>query len=77
MRIRTRRVKRFPLIKYELRENLVFYRDRLWVPENDELRLIIFRNLHNFLVGGHPDKTKLIKNFSRHYWWLSWTVTVK
>jgi len=77
LRTGARRVKRFPLAECELRENLVFYRDRLWVPENDELRLMIFRDLHDSSVGGHPGKTKLMELFSRHYWWPSWTVTVK
>ena len=67
MRTGARRVKRFFLIECELRESLVFYRNRLWIPENDELRLIIFRNLYNSSVEGHPGKIKLIELFNRYY----------
>jgi hypothetical protein len=37
-----KRIKRFFLIEYELKKDKIYYRDRLFIPENNELRLRIF-----------------------------------
>jgi hypothetical protein len=62
-----RRVKRFPLIEYELKKNKIYYRDRLFIPENDKLRLRIFQIIYDSTVGGHPGRTKLIELIAREY----------
>jgi hypothetical protein len=67
LRKKLRRMKRFPLIKYELKKDKVYYRNRLFIPENDELRLRIFQIIYNSTVGGYPGRTKLIELITRKY----------
>jgi hypothetical protein len=69
LREKLRRVKRFSLIEYELKKNKVYYKNCLFIPENDKLRLRIFQIIYNSTVGGHPGRTKLIKFIIKKYWW--------
>jgi hypothetical protein len=62
-----RKVKRFFLIKYELKKNKIYYKNRLFIPENDKLRLRIFQIIYNFTVRGHPGRTKLIEFIIKKY----------
>lgn len=49
--------------------NRVYYRQRLFVPPNDELRTqILYRN-HNTAIAGHPGRTKTLDVIQRSYWW--------
>jgi hypothetical protein len=67
LRKKLRRMKKFPLIKYELKKNKVYYRNRLFIPENDKLRLRIFQIIYNSTVRDYPGRTKLIKLIIRKY----------
>jgi hypothetical protein len=67
LRKELRRVKKFPLIKYELKKDKVYYKNRLFIPENDKLRLRIFQIIYNSTVRGHPGRTKLIELITREY----------
>jgi hypothetical protein len=67
LREELRRVKRFSLIEYELKKNKVYYKNRLFIPENDKLRLRIFQIIYNSTVGGYPGRTKLIELITREY----------
>ena len=67
LRKELRRIKRFFLIKYELKKNKVYYKNRLFIPENDELRLRIFQIIYNSTVRDYPGRTKLIEFIARKY----------
>ena len=68
-----RQLKNFPLAECVLRNGRIYYRERLYIPENDELRLKIFRLCHDSSMSGHPGKAKLMEIVSRTYWWPTWS----
>ena len=62
-----RRVKRFSLAEYELKKNKIYYKNRLFIPENDKLRLRIFQIIYNSTIGGYSGRTKLIEFIIKKY----------
>ena len=77
--LRDPRVRNWPkAIRKELRiaktdctvtGNRIFYRDRLFVPPNDELRTQIIYRTHSTGPAGHPGRVKTVDLISRTYWW--------
>jgi hypothetical protein len=47
----------------------IYYRDRLFVPPDDELKVQILFRTHNSGLGGHPGRFKTADLISRTYWW--------
>lgn len=47
----------------------VYYRDRLFVPPNSELRTQVIYRAHSSGPGGHPGRTKTVDLLNRTYWW--------
>ncbi|KAI0992409.1 hypothetical protein K3495_g15776, partial [Podosphaera aphanis] len=60
--------KEISLSECELRDGRLFFRDRLYVPDN-ELRLLIIQKTHDSCEMGHPGKNALYQAISDHYWW--------
>ncbi|TKA54567.1 hypothetical protein B0A49_13613 [Cryomyces minteri] len=52
------------------------YRDRLYVPDHDELRLFLIRQAHDSVMAGHPGRSKTYQLLSRHYYWSNMNQTV-
>ncbi|KAI0992817.1 hypothetical protein K3495_g15367, partial [Podosphaera aphanis] len=46
----------------------LFFRDRLYVPDND-LRILLLQSAHDSCESGHPGKNKLFEVLSRDWWW--------
>ena len=67
LREELRKIKKFFLTEYELKKDKIYYRDRLFIPENDELRLRIFQIIYNSTVRDYPGRTKLIEFIARKY----------
>ena len=63
------RLKQFPLSECELWDNRVYYRNRLFVPGNDKLRLKILQLCHDTLLAGYSGTAKLLKIIAWTYWW--------
>ena len=76
LRTGTRRLKNFPLSECELREDRVYYRDCLFILNNDELQLRILQLCHESLLAGYPGMAKLLELIARTYWWSDWTKQV-
>jgi hypothetical protein len=53
----------------EKRGEYLFYRDRLYVPEHDELRAELIRHCHDLPYAGHPGRDKTYDLLSREYYW--------
>jgi len=49
--------------------NRIYYRDKLFVPPDDELRTQIIYRTHSTGPAGHPGRVKTIDLVSRTYWW--------
>ncbi|KAG0161666.1 hypothetical protein PDIDSM_5299, partial [Penicillium digitatum] len=49
--------------------NYLYYRNRLYVPDNDELKAEILRLCHDKPTVGHPGRSKTYELLSREYYW--------
>jgi hypothetical protein len=50
-------------------ENRIYYRNRLFIPENIELKMQIIYRTHNSKAGGHPGRMKTTELVSKSYFW--------
>jgi hypothetical protein len=59
--------------KYEsyqiLEEGLLTYRNRLYIPNCDNLKRFIMDELHNRPYTGHPGYQKMIKATKKQFYW--------
>jgi hypothetical protein len=51
--------------------NLILYKGRILVPNNEELKAKIVKEHHDSIVAGHPGRHKTLELISRNYWWPS------
>jgi hypothetical protein len=66
--------KETPLIKsdlgaWELREGLLFFNNRCYVPADLELKRNLMRQFHDLVMMGHPEQYKTMEAIRKHYWW--------
>jgi hypothetical protein len=54
---------------WKLENGLVQYKNRLYVPENDNLRTYIIREAHDQVSTAHPGQSKTIKILRSRYYW--------
>jgi hypothetical protein len=50
-------------------ENKIYYRNRLFIPKNTELKMQIIYKTHNSEVRSHPGRMKTTELVSRLYFW--------
>jgi hypothetical protein len=50
-------------------ENRIYYRNRLFIPENTELKMQIIYRTYNSEAGGHPGRMKTTELVSKSYFW--------
>jgi hypothetical protein len=50
-------------------ENRIYYRNRLFIPENTELKMQIIYKTHNSKAKGHPGRMKTTELVSKSYFW--------
>ncbi|XP_075112029.1 uncharacterized protein LOC142182051 [Nicotiana tabacum] len=56
--------------KFSLRkDDTLFYKNRLCVPNDDELRKQILIEAHSSPYAMHPGGTKMYRTINEHYWW--------
>jgi predicted aspartyl protease len=54
---------------WEEDDGFVYYRGRLYVPNDRVLRRDVVKSCHDSLTTGHPGKNGTIELVSRYYWW--------
>uniref|UniRef100_A0A0W0G2W5 Reverse transcriptase-rnase h-integrase n=1 Tax=Moniliophthora roreri TaxID=221103 RepID=A0A0W0G2W5_MONRR len=64
--------KRMPPIKSSLQDwqtegNLLFYKDRIYVPNDLTLRRLIVKTIHKALPHGHPGQWNTVDQVQRDY----------
>ena len=59
-----------------IHEDLVYVNDRLYVPDDPELRTEIIRMVHDLPPGGHAGRASTYDRLSRHYYWPRMTDSV-
>jgi len=62
---------------WRLEDGLLFFKDRCFIPADEDLRQNITAHYHDSLPGGHPGHLKTLKLIRRNYWWPRMTVFVK
>jgi hypothetical protein len=58
-------------------ENRIYYRNRLFVPENIELKMQIIYRIHNSEIGSHPGRIKTTELVSKSYFWPKMTYEIQ
>jgi hypothetical protein len=57
------------LSQCEVRNGHLYYRDRLYVPDDDELYAELTRLCHEIPAAGHPGRARTYQILSRDYYW--------
>ena len=47
----------------------LYYRDRVCVPNDDDLKKSILEEAHSGSFAMHPDSTKMYQDLKTSYWW--------
>lgn len=55
--------------EWEELDGLVYYRGKLYVPNNMEICREILKQCHNSVTTGHLDRNLTLELVKRHYWW--------
>ena len=54
---------------WEIREELLFFNERCYVPANEELRRNIVKKFHDLPPMAHPGQYKTMEAIRKYYWW--------
>ncbi|KAF8823142.1 hypothetical protein HHX47_DHR12000006 [Lentinula edodes] len=57
------------IAEWEEDNGLVYYRGRVYVPANDDLRTEVLRQCHDHPTAGHPGLHGTLDLVSTHFWW--------
>jgi hypothetical protein len=55
--------------KWQDSQDLLFFRDRIYVPKDADLRRRIVEQHHDSHIAGHAGQWKTLELVSRNYWW--------
>jgi len=64
-----RKELRFAMSECKIIENRIFFRDRLFIPDDKELKLQIMTRTHSSAPAGHPGRNKTANLLTRSYFW--------
>src|SRR5438045_6026932 len=64
-----RKMLRCDKSKCSIVNGLIYYRNRLFVPDSPDLCLEVVHRSHNSGLAGHPGHIKTMDLLSRTYWW--------
>ncbi|QRW17624.1 Retrotransposable element Tf2 protein [Rhizoctonia solani] len=59
------------VLDWELREGLLWFQGKIFVPKDDTIRNLILESRHNALAAGHPGQARTLELVSRSYYWPS------
>jgi hypothetical protein len=62
--------KQWSLKKFEIVEDTLLFRKKLWILDNDELRLNILKKIHDQLAVEHSSIRRTWDLIKRHFYWL-------
>ena len=57
------------LAEWEEKEGIVYYKGRVYVPPDPQLRRDVVAQCHDALTAGHPGKHRTLELVSRQFWW--------
>jgi len=50
-------------------EGLLYYKDRLFIPDNDDLQTLIAKSCHHSKIAGHFGQEKTLEIITRDFYW--------
>src|SRR4051812_6777161 len=50
-------------------QGMIFFENRLVVPENEDLRQLILKEAHDTPLSIHPGSTKMYRDLRQRFWW--------
>jgi len=56
-------------VDFVIQDGIVKFKNRLYVPNQSELKREILKEAHNSLFSTHPGSTKMYQDLKTHYWW--------
>ncbi|QRW19820.1 Retrotransposable element Tf2 protein [Rhizoctonia solani] len=59
------------VMDWELKEGLLWYQGKIFVPKDNTIRNLIAESRHNALAAGHPGQARTLELVSRNYYWPS------
>ncbi|QRW21225.1 Retrotransposable element Tf2 protein [Rhizoctonia solani] len=59
------------VLDWELREGLLWFQGKIFVPKDDTIRNLILESRHDALAAGHPGQARTLELVSRSYYWPS------
>ena len=65
------------LPEWEEVDGLVYYKGRIYVPPDDDLKREVLKQCHDEPTSGHPGIHGTYEQVERHYWWPSMRTFVK
>ena len=51
-------------------DHVLWFRDRLCVPNNSKLRGLILTEAHSSMFSVHPGTTKMYRDLRNYFWWI-------
>ena len=63
--------------EWKIEEEILFFKDRCYIPPHKELRREVVKWYHDSLSGGHSGHFKTLELIQRYYWWPGMIVFVK
>ena len=61
--------KSVQIAQCDFRNDYLFYRDRLYVPDDDELKAALLKLFHESPAAGHPGRARTYQLLSKDYYW--------
>src|ERR1700677_1651506 len=61
--------KRLCSDEWQLKQDLILFRGKVYVPKNDNLQCKVVELHHNSLSAGYPRQWNTIELITRNYWW--------
>ena len=68
---------RTTLSDWSLKDNLITYKGKVYVPTDMELRKDIVTAFHDSVLARHPGFFKTLHLIKEHYWWPGMTIFLK
>jgi hypothetical protein len=59
----------FAMDDCKIYKNRIYYKNKLFIPENTELKVQIIYKIHNSETKGHPGRMKTTELVSKSYFW--------
>jgi hypothetical protein len=72
----TRRISK-GLEDWNKEDDLILYRGKVYVPNDQDIRRDLVKIHHDTLEAGHPGEYKTIELITRNYWWPGMTTYIK